>query len=143
MERAQKAYRNFKQANAAFRAATANLRKREYITELMRFPNLARDPRTRILANEYNKAHQNVRNAFVRRTKAHNALVKEAANIGVRNASVVNRMRNMLKYAPPNRPGGFGGIEYEMTALRWRKKPNRAKSASPKRRRASSAPRTA
>jgi len=135
MERAQKAYRNYKNANKAFREASTQLRKIGFLSELKYFPNIG--PKEAQNMNKvYQKAHQNMINAYRRRTNAHAVLSGLAYKFGVAggNANQMKNILNQIKYAPPNRPGGFGGFGYEMAALRWRKKPNRAKSASPRRR---------
>jgi hypothetical protein len=136
MERAQKAYRNYKNANKAFREASKHLRGLGYMSELKYFPNIG-PAQVQRMNKEYHKAHQNMINAFNRRNKAHLQLAHLAYKFKIPMTNNVNQVRNALvrvKYAPPNRPGGFGGFGYEMTALRWHKKPNRAKSASPRRR---------
>lgn len=138
MQRAQRAYRNFKKADTAFKRASANLHKSQYISNLIYFPNVT--PRqAETLRQEYKKVHQNVLNAYARRNKAHAVFVQAAGKFMTLNNNriPVNQIKNdlnQLKYAPPNRPGGFGGIGYEMAAMRWRKKPARAVSVSPKRR---------
>ena len=138
MERAQKAYRNFKAADTAFRKVSKNLHNRQYVSNLTWFPSVSYG-QLATLRQEYQKVHQNLLNAYVRRNKAHKEFINAAKKfITINNRTTVNQIKNALNqlaYAPPNRPGGFGGIEYEMAAMRWRKKPNRTKSASPKRRR--------
>jgi hypothetical protein len=128
MEKAQRAYHNFKNANAEFRQASSNFRSR--------WPAIYSIHGSR-LSRAYNDSHQRMINAYQRRNRAHAAFVRHALKFGIKNASVNNmkKLLNQVMYAPPNRPGGFGGLGYEMTALRWRKKPNRAKSVSPARRR--------
>ena len=135
MERAQKAYRNYKNANKAFREASAQLRKIGFMSELKYFPNIG-PKQAQSMNIKYQKAHQNMINAYKRRNNAHTLLRKLAYNFGIigGNVNQVKNLLNQIMYAPPNRPGGFGGIGYEMTALRSRKKPNRTKSASPRRR---------
>jgi hypothetical protein len=127
MERAQKAYRNYKNANAAFLRASANFK--------LRWPAVLYSPYGSV-GKAYHAAHQRMINAYQRRWKAHNSLINQAAKFGIRYGTA-NQIRNMLehiKYAPPSSRGGFGGIGYELTSLRWRKKPARATSVSPKRR---------
>jgi len=136
MERAQKAYRNYKNANKAFREASAQLRKIGFMSELKYFPNIG-PKQVQSMNITYQKAHQNMINAYRRRSNAHAVLRKLASKFRITGGNVnqVKNLLNRIEYAPPNRPGGFGGFGYEMTSLRWRKKPNRAKSASPARRR--------
>ena len=135
MERAQKAYRNYKNANKAFREASAQLKKIGFMSELKYFPNIG-PIQAKSMNKTYQKVHQNMINAYRRRNNAHNVLSGLAYKFGIRggNANQMKNALNQIKYAPPNRPGGFGGFGYEMAALRWHKKPNRAKSASPRRR---------
>jgi hypothetical protein len=135
MERAQKAYRNYKNANKAFREASAQLRKIGFLSELKYFPNIG-PKQVQSMNITYQKAHQNMINAYKRRNTAYTQLTNLAQKFKIL-ITTVNQMKralNHIEYAPPNRPGGFGGLGYEMVALRWRKKPNRAKSASPRRR---------
>jgi len=135
MERAQKAYRNYKNANKAFREASAQLRKIGFLSELKYFPNIG-PKQVQSMNITYQKAHQNMINAYKRRNMAYTQLTNLAQKfkIPITTVNQMKRALNHIEYAPPNRPGGFGGFGYEMTALRWRKKPNRAKSASPRRR---------
>jgi hypothetical protein len=73
MERAQKAYRNYKNANKAFREASAQLRKIGFMSELKYFPNIS--PRqVQNMTITYQKAHQNMINAYKRRNAAHAVL---------------------------------------------------------------------
>jgi hypothetical protein len=127
MERALKAYRNYKNANAEFLRASANFKSRWPITLYRTSGHLNR---------AYRNSHQQMINAYARRDRTYYNFISAARKFKV-TGNTVNKIKNSLiqaKYAPPNRPGGFGGIGYEMTALRWRKKPSRAKSASPARR---------
>ena len=135
MERAQKAYRNYKNANKAFREASAQLRKIGFLSELKYFSNIG-PKQVQSMNITYQKAHQNMINAYKRRNMAYTQLTNLAQKfkIPITTVNQMKRALNHIEYAPPNRPGGFGGFGYEMTALRWRKKPNRAKSASPRRR---------
>ena len=135
MERAQKAYRNYKNANKAFREASAQLRKIGFMSELKYFPNIG-PKQVQSMNITYQKAHQNMINAYKRRNMAYTQLTNLAQKfkIPITTVNQMKRALNHIEYAPPNRPGGFGGFGYEMTTLRWRKKPNRAKSASPRRR---------
>jgi hypothetical protein len=135
MERAQKAYRNYKNANRAFREASAQLRKIGFMSELKYFPNIG-PKQVQSMNIIYQKAHKNMINAYKRRNNAHTVLRNLAFKFGITGGNVnqVKNLLNRIKYAPPTRPGGFGGIGYEMAALRWRKKPTSAKSASPRRR---------
>ena len=135
MERAQKAYRNYKNANKAFREASARLRKIGFMSELKYFPNIG-PKQAQSMNITYQKAHKNMINAYKRRNNAHTVFRNLASKFRI-TGGTVNQVKNLLNqigYAPPKRPGGFGGFGYEMAALRWRKKPNRAKSASPRRR---------
>ena len=73
MERAQKAYRNYKNANKAFREASAQLRKIGFMSELKYFPNISPKEVER-MNKTYQKAHQNMINAYKRRNAAHAVL---------------------------------------------------------------------
>jgi hypothetical protein len=146
MERVQRTFRNFKKANEDFQRASArykNLTKRAQgwliaarVSNYIR-PNFAQE-RTRNLGS-LKSAHQNMLNTHERRTIAGGAFRRAINGIQISNKNKMNAYQIMnainRMYAPPSRPGGFGGVEYEAAALRWRKKPNRAKSASPARRR--------
>lgn len=136
MERLVKPFRNYKNANEAFRRASANVHSR--------WPTYLYGPRNQaILKKEYQTAHQRMLNAYQRRSNAahafHVALGRSGLRIPGANRMTAYQIMNAVNrmYAPPNRPGGFGGSMYEAAALRYRKKPNRAKSASPNRRRRS------
>jgi hypothetical protein len=135
MERAQKAYRNYKNANKAFREASAQLRKIGFMSELKYFPNIG-PKQAQSMNITYQKAHQNMINAYKRRNMAYTQFTNMAQKfkIPITTVNQIKRALNHIEYAPPSRPGGFGGLGYEMVALKWRKKPNRAKSASPRRR---------
>ena len=130
----ERAFRNYKNANEAFRRASANVQSR-WPTYLYNLKN------EQILKKEYQNAHQRMLNAYQRRSNAAHAFRVALNRSGLRirgaNSMTAYQVMNAINrmYAPPNRPGGFGGVIYEATALRWRKKPNRAKSASPGRRR--------
>lgn len=133
MERLQRAFRNFKRANETFRRESANVQSR--------WPTSLYWPRVKEYNRQYQNAHERMLVAHDRRTNAaanFRSALRESG-IRIRNAHRLsaNQIMNIVnrRFAPPNRPGGFGGIEYELASLRWRKKPNRTKSASPKRRR--------
>jgi hypothetical protein len=144
MDRVQRTFRNFKNANETFQRASArykNLTKRlqgwmiaASVSNIR--PNF-KEERTRNIRS-LKQVHQNMLNTHQRRTNAGNAFRHAVQGIQLRNKNKMNAYQIMnainRMYVPPNRPGGFGGIEYEAAALRWRKKPNRAKSASPRRR---------
>jgi len=137
MERAQKAYRNFKNADAAFRSASANFKSRWPVVFYKYFGH-SLNAATEKMNKEYHNSHQRMLNAYTRREKAYNNFINAAKpfNIPVKNVNTMKFALNQIKlYRPPNKPGGFGGLGYEEVMLRWRKKPNRAKSASPGRRR--------
>jgi hypothetical protein len=145
MDRVQRNFRNFKKANEDFQRASArykNLTKRAQgwliaarVSNYIR-PNFAEERRRNI--GSLKSAHQNMLNTHQRRANAGAAFRYAVSRIQLRNKNKMNSYQIMnainRMYAPPSRPGGFGGIEYEAAALRWRKKPNRAKSASPRRR---------
>ena len=146
MDRVQRTFRNFKKANEDFQRASArykNLTKRAQgwliaasVSHYIR-PNFAQE-RTRNIGS-LKSAHQNMLNTYQRRTNTGSAFRSAVNGIQIRNKNKMNAYQIMnainRMYAPPSSHGGFGGIEYEAAALRWRKKPNRAKSASPARRR--------
>jgi hypothetical protein len=146
MDRVQRNFRNFKKANEDFQRASArykNLTKRlqgwmvaSSVSSYIR-PNFAEERRRNI--KSLNQVHQNMLNTYQRRASTGAAFRYAVSRIQLRNKNKMNAYQIMnainRMYAPPSRPGGFGGIEYETAALRWRKKPNRAKSASPARRR--------
>lgn len=145
MDRVQRTFRNFKKANEDFQRASTrykNLTKRlqgwliaSHVSSYIR-PNFAEERRRNI--GSLKQVHQNMLNTHQRRTSAGAAFRYAVQGIQLRNKNKMNAYQIMnainRMYAPPSRPGGFGGIEYEAAALRWRKKPNRAKSASPRRR---------
>jgi hypothetical protein len=145
MDRVQKTFRNFKNANEGFKRASErykNLTKRIQgwllaagVSGYIR-PNFAQERNRNI--QSLRGVHQTMLNAHERRTLAGNAFRHAISGIQIRNKNKMNAYQIMnainRMYAPPSKPGGFGGVEYETVALRWRKKPNRAKSASPRRR---------
>lgn len=146
MDRVQKTFYNFKIANENFMRASAhykNMTKRNQgwltaarVSHYIR-PNFAKE---RALNIGYLKnAHQNMLNAYQRRTNAGTAFRHALNGIQLRNKNKLNayQIMNAISrlFAPPSIPGGFGGIEYETAAIRRRKKPARTKSASPARRR--------
>jgi hypothetical protein len=141
MDRVQRTFRNFKNANEEFQRASArykNLTKRlqgwliaSTVSNIR--PNFAEERRRNI--RSLSQVHQNMLNTHQRRTTTGNAFRRAVNGIQLRNKNKMNAYQIMnainRMYAPPSRPGGFGGIEYDAAALRWRKKPNRVKSASP------------
>jgi len=148
MDRVQRSFPAFEKANENYQRASARYRN---LSERLKGWMVAGGVSTYIRPNfkeERNRnirslkgAYQNMLNTYQKRA---NAGARFRYDVSVSNLKIPNKNRmtayqimNILqrRFAPPNKPGGFGGVEYETAALRWRKKPNRVKSVSPVRRR--------
>lgn len=135
--------RNYEKANHNYRNALGRYhalgKKLKFWNEASQYyMNANYQTRSAQNARNFKTAHAQMINAHNRRTRAFMVMVTAWHRYFPRRQFnwpkfTKQKMVNTL-YAPPRSPGGIGGVEFERMMLRYRKRPARAVSASPRRR---------
>lgn len=138
------ANRNYQNALGRYRALSKKLKFWREASEFHMNANY--QTRSQQNLTNFKAAHAQMTNAVNRRTKAFHAMATAYGRYFPRlwpnwTRMTKQKMHNTL-YAPPRSPGGIGGVEFERVMLRYRKKPARAVSASPRRTRTPKRPRS-